>query len=48
MGILGKRDRRPLLGGNVYALAVHNDELAVGGQFTIAGGRVSAYWARWA
>lgn len=31
----------------VQALTVHDDELIVGGRFTTAGGRVSAYWARW-
>jgi hypothetical protein len=31
----------------VLALMVYEDELIAGGDFTTAGGRVSAYWARW-
>jgi hypothetical protein len=31
----------------VNALATYGDKLAVGGQFTTAGGKVSAYIARW-
>jgi hypothetical protein len=32
---------------DVYALTVYNGELIAGGNFTTAGGEVSAYWARW-
>ena len=32
---------------NVYASTVYNGELIVGGNFSTAGGGVSAYWARW-
>jgi hypothetical protein len=35
------------IGGGVYALTVYNGELIAGGNFTTAGGNVSAYWARW-
>jgi hypothetical protein len=31
----------------VFALAVYNDELVAGGDFTFAGGLASARWARW-
>jgi hypothetical protein len=35
------------VGSTVRALAVHNGELIAGGQLTAAGGKGSAYWARW-
>jgi hypothetical protein len=34
-------------GNSVYALTVYNDTLIVGGNFTIAGNKVSVYLARW-
>jgi len=33
--------------GVVWALTAYNGELIAGGNFTTAGGQVSAYWARW-
>ncbi len=35
------------LNGSVYALSVYNNQLIVGGAFTTAGSKVSAYLARW-
>jgi len=31
----------------INALALYRGELIVGGSFTMAGGQVSSYWARW-